>query len=168
MKTDRYTFCQLIYFVSDQKFLQKQDYYFLLWTVLQGVPWQPSGQDSGLSLRWPGFSPWSGHWDPTSHSAKKKTVVQMKERLKKTLFTEFVFQKVSRILTNSRRKKWKSCKLDHIDDYGTHLSSLGINYMKKIMHCSQRSCCCKIYLHSLYHISLTVRNKIQISTTFQI
>ena len=95
---------------------------------------------------------------------KKKTKTKNsgsnERNVKKTLFTEFVFQKVSRILTNSRRKKWKSCKLNHTDDYGTHLSSLGISLREKIMHCSQHSCCCKIYLYSLYHISLTVRNKI--------
>ena len=25
----------------------------------EGVPWWPSDEDSGLSLPWPGFSPWS-------------------------------------------------------------------------------------------------------------
>ena len=62
---------------------------------------------------------------------KNKNNGSNERKVKNTLFTEFVFQKVSRILTNSRRKKWKSCKLNHTDDYGTHLSSLGISYVKK-------------------------------------
>ena len=33
----------------------------LNWTELVA-----SGQDSGLSLPWPRFNPWSGDWDPTS------------------------------------------------------------------------------------------------------
>ena len=39
-----------------------------------GVPWQPSSEDSGLSLPWPRFSPWLGNWDPISYATNRQTV----------------------------------------------------------------------------------------------
>ena len=33
----------------------------------------PSSWDSALSLLWPRFNPWSGHWDPTSSCCCRQT-----------------------------------------------------------------------------------------------
>ena len=48
-----------------------------------GIPWWPSGQDSWLSLPWPGFSPWSGNWDPASFGVQPKKKKKTKQNRKK-------------------------------------------------------------------------------------
>ena len=46
--------------------------------IMLGVPWWPSGWDSGLPLPQPGFNPWSGKFPQATRPKKKK-----KKRLKK-------------------------------------------------------------------------------------
>ena len=38
----------------------------------KGIPWWSSGQDSALSLLWPGFIPWSGSYNSASCTVRPK------------------------------------------------------------------------------------------------
>ena len=52
----------------------------IIWGV-GGVPWWPSGEDSGLSLLGPGFNPWSGNWDPASRVVQPTTAAATTVRI---------------------------------------------------------------------------------------
>ena len=53
-------------------------------SIIEVVPWWPSGSDSALSLLQPRLNPWSGNWDPTSsHCMQPKKPKQTKNNNKK-------------------------------------------------------------------------------------